>query len=119
MVAAGADEAIPPTLRVRPREPVHRGENSGNTKVYPSWYHQVVKVGVSLPEALIAFADEEAERRGTTRSGLLAALLEQERVRLQAARYFELHGWDVGEEDDAWREYQRASAAREYGGDEW
>lgn len=78
-----------------------------------------MKVGVSLPKALIAFADEEAERRGTTRSGLLAALLEQERVRSQAARYFELHGWDVGEEDDAWREYQRASAAREYGGDEW
>jgi hypothetical protein len=78
-----------------------------------------MKLGVSLPEALIAFADQEAARRGTTRSGLLASLLEAEQVRSQAARYLEQFGWDVGEDGDGWRDYQRAAAAREYGDDEW
>jgi metal-responsive CopG/Arc/MetJ family transcriptional regulator len=78
-----------------------------------------MKVGVSLPEALLAYADAEAKRRGTTRSGLLAALLEAERIREQVARYIDRHGWDVAEDDEAWRSYQRQRMAQEYGDDEW
>jgi metal-responsive CopG/Arc/MetJ family transcriptional regulator len=78
-----------------------------------------VKIGVSLPEALIEFADEEAKRRGTTRSGLLAALLEAERIREQTRRYLDRHGWDVVEDDESWRAYQRRRMAEEYRDDEW
>jgi metal-responsive CopG/Arc/MetJ family transcriptional regulator len=78
-----------------------------------------MKVGVSLPPELIAFADREASRRGTTRSGLLAQLLKAERVREQARRYIDRHGWDVTEDETAWRAYQRHRTAREYGNDEW
>jgi metal-responsive CopG/Arc/MetJ family transcriptional regulator len=78
-----------------------------------------MKVGVSLPDDLLAFADEEARRRGTTRSGLLAQLLAEERIRDQVDRYIDEHGWDVAEDDEAWREYQRRRAAEEYGDDEW
>ena len=78
-----------------------------------------MKIGVSLPEELVAFADEAAERRGTSRSGLLAQLLEAERVREQVNSYLDRYGWDVAEDDDAWREYQRQRMAAEYGQDEW
>lgn len=78
-----------------------------------------MKVGVSLPEDLIAFADAEAKRRGTTRSGLLAGLLEAERIREQVRLYIDRHGWDVAEDENAWRQYQRNRTAEEYGADEW
>lgn len=78
-----------------------------------------MKVGVSLPENLIAFADAEAKRRGTTRSGLLAGLLEAERIREQVRQYIDRYGWDVAEDETAWREYQRHRTAEEYGADEW
>jgi hypothetical protein len=78
-----------------------------------------VKLGVSLSDDLIAFADREATRRGTTRSGLLAQLLQAERVREQARRYIDRHGWDVAEDESAWRRYQRRRTAQEYGDDEW
>jgi metal-responsive CopG/Arc/MetJ family transcriptional regulator len=78
-----------------------------------------MKVGVSLPENLIVFADREASRRGTTRSGLLAQLLKAEQVREQTRRYIDRHGWDVAENEAAWREYQRHRTAQEYGDDEW
>lgn len=78
-----------------------------------------MKVGVSLPEDLIAFADAEAKRRGTTRSGLLARLLEAERIREQVRQYIDQHGWDIAEDEVAWREYQRHRSAEEYGADEW
>jgi len=78
-----------------------------------------MKVGVSLSEELIAFADEEARRRGTTRSGLLAQLLTAEQVREQTRRYLDEHGWDVAEDEDAWRRYQGRRMAEEYGDDEW
>lgn len=78
-----------------------------------------MKVGVSLPEDLIDFADREATRRGTTRSGLLAQLLKAERVREQTRRYIDRHGWDVAEDESAWREYQRRRTAQEYGNDQW
>jgi len=78
-----------------------------------------MKIGVSLPEELLEFADAEAERRGTSRSGLLAQLLEAERVREQTRRYIDRHGWDVAEDDEAWREYQRRRMAQEYADDEW
>lgn len=77
------------------------------------------KIGVSLPGALIAFADEEAARRGTTRSRLLAGLLEAERVRDQTRRYLEARGWDVADDEAAWQAYQRRRMAEEYGADEW
>ena len=79
----------------------------------------MMKLGISLPDELVAFADEEAARRGTTRSGLLAKLLADERVRAQVGRYIDQHGWDIAEDDEAWREYQRRRAAEEYGDDEW
>lgn len=78
-----------------------------------------MKVGVSLPDDLIEFADREASRRGTTRSGLLAQLLKAERVREQTRRYLDRHGWDVSDDEQAWREYQRRRMEQEYAGDEW
>lgn len=78
-----------------------------------------MKLAVSLPEELVAFADEEAKRRRTTRSGLLAQLLEAERVRDQVTSYIDRHGWDVAEDDEAWRRYQRQRMGEDYGGDEW
>jgi metal-responsive CopG/Arc/MetJ family transcriptional regulator len=79
----------------------------------------VPKIGISLPDELIAFADEEAARRGTSRSALLAGLLEAERVREQTRRYLDAHGWDVVDDEAAWREYQQRRMAEEYGADEW
>jgi hypothetical protein len=87
--------------------------------LYSTWYSPGVKLGVSLPEELVAFADEEARRRGTTRSAYLAALLEAERLREQVSRYIDRHGWDVAEDDEAWREYQRRRMGEDYGNDEW
>lgn len=78
-----------------------------------------MKVGVSLPEDLVAFADAEAKHRGTTRSGLLAQLLLAERVRDQVRRYIDQHGWDVAADEESWRRYQRRRSAEEYGADEW
>lgn len=78
-----------------------------------------MKIGVSLPEDLIAFADKAAQRRGTSRSGLLAELLHAEKVREQVGTYLDRYGWDVAEDDEAWREYQRHRMAAEYGADEW
>lgn len=77
------------------------------------------KIGVSLPDELIAFADQEAARRGTSRSGLLAGLLEAERIRDQMRRYLDAHGWDVADDETAWREYQQRRMSEEYGADEW
>jgi metal-responsive CopG/Arc/MetJ family transcriptional regulator len=78
-----------------------------------------MKVGVSLPDDLIDFADREASRRGTTRSGLLAQLLKAEQVRAETRRYIDRHGWDVVADASGWREYQRDRMKREYGDDEW
>ena len=78
-----------------------------------------MKIGVSLPGALVEFADEEAKRRGTTRSGLLASLLEAEKIREQTRRYLDSHVWDVADDEESWREYQRRRMAEEYRDDEW
>jgi metal-responsive CopG/Arc/MetJ family transcriptional regulator len=78
-----------------------------------------MKIGVSLPDDLIAFADEIAKGRGTTRSGLLARLLEAERVREQTRRYLDRYGWDVAEDEVSWQEYQRKRMAAEYGDETW
>ncbi len=78
-----------------------------------------MKIGVSLPGELVAFADEAARRRGTSRSQLLARLLEAERVREQTREYLDRHGWDVVDDEVAWRRYQRRRMAREYRDDRW
>ena len=78
-----------------------------------------MKIGISIPEDLIAFADEEAKRRGLSRSGLLARLLEAEKVRDQTRRYIDRYGWDVTEDEEAWRAHQRRRMEEEYGHDEW
>jgi hypothetical protein len=78
-----------------------------------------MKIGVSLSSELLAFAKKEARRRGTSRSGLLAQLLRAERVREQARRYLDRYGWDVVEDDEAWRKYQRRRMAEDYRDDEW
>lgn len=99
---------------------MERAVTHGHTGVFPSvlpW--TCMKVGVSLPEDLILFADREAKRRGTTRSGLLAQLLKAERVREQTRRYIDRHGWDVAEDESAWRAYQRRRTAQEYADDKW
>ena len=78
-----------------------------------------MKIGVSIPDKLVAFADREALRRQTSRSGLLAELLEAEMIREQTREYLDCHGWDVVEDEAAWREYQRRRSAADYGDDEW
>lgn len=78
-----------------------------------------MKIGVSLPAELIGFADEEAKRRGTSRSGLLAELLRAEQIREQVRDYLNRYGWDVAEDNAAWRDYQRQRMAAEYGDDDW
>lgn len=78
-----------------------------------------MKIGISLPEDLIAFADEAARRRGTSRSELLARLLEAERMREQVQQYLDRHGWDIVEDEARWRRYQRRRMAEEYSGDDW
>jgi metal-responsive CopG/Arc/MetJ family transcriptional regulator len=78
-----------------------------------------MKIGVSLPDHLLAFADEEARRRGTTRSGLLARLLETEQIQSQVRRYIDQHGWDVVEDEERWRQHQRARMGEEYRDDDW
>jgi hypothetical protein len=78
-----------------------------------------MKLRVSLPDDLVAFADEEARRRGTTRSGFLVRLLESERLREQVGRYIDRHGWDVAEDEESWRRHQRRRMREEYADDEW
>jgi metal-responsive CopG/Arc/MetJ family transcriptional regulator len=78
-----------------------------------------VKIGISLPEDLIAFADEAARRRGTSRSELLAHLLEAERMRQQVQEYLDRYGWDIVEDEVQWQRYQRHRMTEEYGGDDW
>ena len=78
-----------------------------------------MKIGVSLRKDLVAFADAAARRQRTTRSELLATLLEAERVRQQTQKYLDRHGWDVSDDDTAWRRYQRRRMAKEYRGDRW
>ena len=78
-----------------------------------------MKIGVSLPDDLIAFADDRARELGTTRSALLADLLEAERIRQQTRAYLDRHGWDVADDEAAWRRYQQRRMAEEYGDDEW
>jgi hypothetical protein len=78
-----------------------------------------MKVGVSLSRPLLRFADQEAKRRGTSRSGLLASLLEAERVREQMRRYLDRYGWDVVENERQWQRYQRRRMTEEYRDDEW
>ena len=78
-----------------------------------------MKVGVSIPKQLLSFADEVARREGLSRSTLLARLLEAERVRRQLHDYLDRHGWDVSDDEAAWRRYQRRRTASEYRDDEW
>lgn len=78
-----------------------------------------MKIGVSLPDDLIVFADRVAKRRGTSRSGLLAELLRAEQAREQLYAYLDQHGWDVAEDTESWRSYQRKRMAEEYADDDW
>ena len=78
-----------------------------------------MKLGISLPDDLVAFADEAAQRRGTTRSGYLAELLAAEKLREQVGRYIDRHGWDVAEDSEAWRRYQQRRMQEDYGDDDW
>ena len=78
-----------------------------------------MKIGVSLPEDLVEFADQAAGRRGTSRSQLLAQLLEAERVRQRTQQYLDRYGWDVVDDEAAWRRYQRRRTAEEYRDDAW
>lgn len=79
----------------------------------------VMKLGISLPDELARFADAEAVRRGTSRSGLIAELLEAERLRRQVTAYIDRHGWDIAESTEEWRRYQQRRMSEEYADDEW
>jgi len=79
----------------------------------------VMKIGVSISKDLVTFADEEAKRRGLSRSGLLAQLLEREKVSAQTRRYIDQHGWDVTEDEETWRSHQKRRMAEEYSDDQW
>jgi hypothetical protein len=88
------------------------------------WYDRcvtisIMKIGVSLPDDLVAFADERARDLGMARSELLASLLRAERVRQQTRAYLDRHGWDVADDEAAWRRYQRRRIAEEYRDDQW
>ena len=85
----------------------------------PPCYAGFVKIGISLPADLVSFADETARRRSQSRSELLAQLLEAERVRDHTIRYLDKHGWDVVDDEAAWRRYQRRRIAEDYRDDEW
>lgn len=74
---------------------------------------------MSLPEDLVAFVDEEARRSRTTRSRTLARLLRGAQVRLQTRAYLDRHGWDVVEDEEKWRAYQKSRMAEEYAEDHW
>lgn len=78
-----------------------------------------MKIGISLPDDLVAFADKVARQRGVSRSELLARLLEAERVREQTLKYLDRHGWDVVDDEAGWRRYQRRRMSEEYRDDEW
>jgi hypothetical protein len=78
-----------------------------------------MRVGVSLPKELVAFADEEAARRGTSRSGLFVLLLEAERVKERVRTYLNRYGWDIAEDEASWRTHQRKRMAEEYGDEKW
>ena len=54
-----------------------------------------MKIGGSLTDDLWSFADQEAKRRGTSRSGLLAQLLSAERVGEQARRYLDRYAYSA------------------------
>lgn len=96
-----------------------RRENYRNTRVFSLWYPKGMKIGVSLPEELVAFADEAASRRGTSRSEFLARLLEAERIRERVEAYIDRHGWDIADDEAAWRRHQKHRMAAEYRDDEW
>lgn len=78
-----------------------------------------MKIGVSLSDDLLAFADKEAKRRGLSRSGLLAELLKAERIREKTRAYLDRYGWDVAEDEASWHEYQAKRMAQDYSDDEW
>ncbi|HJT17107.1 MAG TPA: hypothetical protein VJ853_06960 [Thermoanaerobaculia bacterium] len=78
-----------------------------------------MKLGVSLPDDLVEFADEAAKRLDLSRSEFLARLLQSERIRSQTKDYLDRHGWDVADDEAAWRAYQRRRVADEYRDDEW
>jgi len=78
-----------------------------------------MKLGVSLPDDLVEFADKTAKRLDLSRSEFLARLLESERIRQQTREYLDRHGWDIADDEAAWRTYQRKRMADEYRDDEW
>ena len=40
-------------------------------------------------------------------------------MRQQTQEYLDRHGWDVVDDEAAWRQYQRRRMAQEYRADEW
>jgi len=45
--------------------------------------------------------------------------VETERSRQQTQEYLDHHGWDVVDNEPAWRRYQRRRMAEEYRDDRW
>ena len=72
----------------------------------------MAKVMISMPDALLAQVDDEAARRGTTRSGLVRELAEaaiDDRIAWRIARMRELRG---GAADHGGRSLEQLKAGR-------
>jgi len=78
-----------------------------------------MRIAITLSDDLLAYADSEAERRGTTRSGLLSELLAEAKLQGERMAPISQHSWPSVEEEAAWRTYQRARMASEYAEDDW
>jgi hypothetical protein len=44
---------------------------------------------------------------------------EAREVRERVRQYLDRYGWDVFEDEESWREYQKRRMAEEYGEEEW
>lgn len=66
-----------PAVRAAPRPP-SAGRSASRAYQYRYILLAMAKVMISLPEELVGRIDEQARRRGTTRSGLLRELAERE-----------------------------------------
>ena len=60
-----------------------------------------------------------ASRQRTICSQRLARPLEARRVRKLTEKYLDRYGWDVCDDEAAWRRHQRKRMAKEYRGDSW
>ena len=121
-MSASRAAASPTPERHRPTiEPTRYAEDGAMLLAGLRRHHAFADAGTTIAEQWRAFEELGTipGRRGTTRSGFLVQLLESERIREQVGRYVDRHGWDVAEDEEAWRRYQRRRMREDYADDEW